>query len=376
MADVVRWLDRLVAFPTVSDRPLLDCAAVIAERCEALGFRIERFTDPKDAGKCTVVATLGPPGTEGLTLSGHMDVVPVEGQDWTTDPFRLSERHGALYGRGTADMKGFIAATLVALERIPSTAYTRELALIWTHDEEVGCKGSAALVDALRETERPFPRATLIGEPTSFRILRMHPGHVAVEIEVTGRSAHSSRPDLGTNAIEGAADVIERIRGLAAELALEPAALPEMERPIVPVNIATIHGGVAINLVPDRCVIQLGYRPLPGQAPDAVFERLRDRLAPLGDGVRARILRITPGMLTPPGTPLEQALQPHSPHGQVGAAGFATDGGNLAALGLEPLIFGPGSIDVAHRADEHIPLDELHRAVDIIEALVRQRCCT
>ena len=375
-ADVVAWLERLVAHPTVSDRPLLACAADIAERCEALGFRIERFVDPLDPGKCTVLASIGPEGTDGLVLSGHMDVVPVVGQPWTTDPFRLTRRDDTLVGRGSADMKGFIAATLVALERIAAAEYTRELVLVWTHDEEIGCKGSAAFVEALGEVHRPFPKATLIGEPTSFQVLRMHPGHVAVEVEVDGLAAHSSRPDLGLNAIEGAAEVVRIVSELAAQLALEPADLPELERPVVAVNTATIHGGAAINIVPDRCVLQLGYRPLPGQGSTEVFERLQARIATsdIADRTRARVLRVTPAMLTPKGTHLEHTLCSHSPHPHVGAATFATDGGNLARLGMQPLVFGPGDINVAHKADEFVPVGELHHAVDVIEAVVRTHC--
>lgn len=377
-ADVVTWLERLVAHPTISNRPLLAAADDIATRCETLGFRIERFVDPNDAGKCTVLASIGPEGTDGLVLSGHMDVVPVEGQPWTTDPFRLTRRGDTLVGRGSADMKGFIAATLVALERIPASSYTRELVLVWTHDEEIGCKGSAAFVEALGEVHRPFPKAALIGEPTSFQVLRMHPGHVAVEVEVGGLAAHSSRPDLGLNAIEGASEIVRIVAALAADLALEPADLPELERPIVAVNTATIHGGSAINIVPDRCVIQIGYRPLPGQRSTEVFERLQDRLrgSEIAERASARLLRITPAMLTPRDTPLEHTLCSHSPHPHVGAATFATDGGNLARLGMQPLVFGPGDINVAHKADEFVPIAELHRAVDVIEAVVRQHCTT
>ena len=136
---VVDDLARLVAFPTVSSRPLTELAAWLARRCADLGFRVERFPAPGEPEKCSLIASIGPPGTNGLVLSGHMDVVPVVGQPWTTDPFVLTERDGNLLGRGSADMKGFFAATLQALARIPRDAYRRELVLVWTHDEEIGC---------------------------------------------------------------------------------------------------------------------------------------------------------------------------------------------------------------------------------------------
>lgn len=375
--DPIGLLRRLVAYPTVSDRPILECAADVAQRCQDLGFRVERFVDPRDPTKCSVIASAGPPGTDGLILSGHMDVVPTDGQPWTSDPFALTERDGSLVGRGSADMKGFIAATLCALARIPASAYTRELVLIWTHDEEVGCRGSAALVDHLQAHPRPLPSHALIGEPTRFQILRMHPGHVAIELVVHGLAAHSSRPDLGVNAVEGAARAILAIQGVAEELAREPADLPELERPVVAVNTASIHAGSAINIVPDRAVIQVGYRPLPGQDPEAVFHRIRERVMDLRlpGGVDARVLRVTPALLTPRHTPLEACLVEHTDHDHVGAATFATDGGNFARLGIRPLVFGPGDINVAHKADEHVPIADLIRAVDVVEAIVRTHCC-
>jgi len=367
---------RLVAFPTVSNRPVTALAAHLAARAEDLGFRIERFIDPRDGDKCTVIATAGPPGTEGLTITGHMDVVPTEGQPWSSDPFQVEARDGKLYGRGTADMKGFLAAAMAAIERVDVSALERELALVWTHDEEIGCLGSAAMVDAWEAAGRSLPRACLVGEPTDFHILRMHPGHVAVEVAVSGRAAHSSRPDLGVNAIERAAMVVQEVQALAQELQAEQADLPELERPWVAVNVAEIAGGSAINIVPDQCVVRIGYRPLPGQAPMRPWERLQERLERLwpAGGYTGTVLRVTPSLLTETGTPLQALLAPHAASPVCGAASFATDGGNLARLGLQPLVFGPGSINVAHKADEHVPLDALVRAVDVVHALIRDRC--
>ena len=387
MAEVVEELRRLVAWPTVSsvsgqlpgdaDRPLVELAAHLAQRAEDLGFRIDRFEPAGQPGKCSVVASIGPDDVDGgLVISGHMDVVPTEGQPWSSDPFRMEERDGRLYGRGTADMKGFLAAATVGLARIPRHAWKKRLVLIWTHDEEIGCLGSQALVNAW--SAGPMPTACWIGEPTGFRILRMHPGHVAVEVVVHGQAAHSSRPDLGVNAIEGAADVVREVRALAAELAAEAATdLPEMDRPVVAVNVAGIAGGVAVNVVPDRCAVTIGYRPLPRRDPLEVWERLRDRIERIGLVARwdGHVLRVTPPMYTPAGTALEPLLDAHAHDHRLGAASFATDGGNLAKLGMQPLVFGPGAIEVAHMADEHVAVADLVRAVDVVEDVVRTRCC-
>lgn len=372
--DVVSELARLVAYPTVSNGPVTALAAHLASRAEDAGFRVDTFaTGP---GKASVVASIGPrddPG--GLVISGHMDVVPTEDQPWTTDPFVLSERDGRLYGRGTADMKGFIAAVVAGLATLPLQPLRRRLMLVWTHDEEIGCLGSAALAQQL--AGEALPSACWIGEPTEFAIQRMHPGHVVAEVEVRGRAAHSSRPDLGLNAIEGMAAILNEARALAAELAASPETdLPEIERPWVVLNLAQVHGGQAVNIVPDRCVLTLGYRPLPGHEPTAVADVLRARILELGlpHPVAVRVDRVTPSMLTPLGTPLERALRPFADHPGCSACTFATDGGNLARLGLAPLVFGPGSIQVAHQADEYVTSADLVRAVSVVHDVVRKWC--
>jgi acetylornithine deacetylase len=367
-------LARLIALPSVSSQPNEALADWMAERCEAAGFQVSLLRSAP--GKVNVIATAGPAGTDGLVLSGHMDVVPTEGQPWSSDPFVLTERHGLLYGRGTADMKGFLAATLHALREVRTADLHRELMLLWTCDEEIGCLGSAAIADDLLARGRPVPRACLIGEPTGFRVLRMHPGHVHVHIEVTGRAAHSSRPELGANAIETAADVIVECRALARELQEERADLP-MPTPWVVLNVGRVQGGAAINIVPDRCQVELGYRPLPGTDDASVLRRLQARLEErFGAGacrVHARCCAVVPSLHTPPGTDLAAWLTPHAPDG-VQSATFATDGGNLARAGMAPLVFGPGSIDVAHQADEHVAAADLHHAAQILRDLIGARC--
>lgn len=362
---VERLLAELVAFPTVSDRPVTGIAAFVAERCEAAGMRVERFPSPGE-GKLNLVCSLGPAGTDGLLLSGHLDVVPVEGQPWTSDPFRLARRGDRLHGRGACDMKAFVAATLAALPALGTLR--RELVLAWTCDEEVGCHGSRALVSAL--AGRPLPRACLVGEPTSFRIFRMHPGHSTVRVRCVGRAAHSSKPELGESAIRKAAEVIGRLDRLAEDWRREVRFPELLERPFVVLNVGTIRGGTAVNIVPDACVLEVGFRPLPGMDEAGLVGQLRERL----DGLATvEAVGDTPPLLTPAGTPLE-ALLARWAEGAPAAAPYATDGGNLAKLGVAPLVFGPGSIDVAHQADEYVPVGELHRSVDILGQLIHARC--
>lgn len=370
----VAELARLVAFPTISDRPVTGIAAHLADRFDRLGLRV-RLVDTGRPGKVDVVATAGPAGTDGLVLSGHLDVVPVDGQPWTSDPFTLTVAGDRLVGRGTADMKGFLAATITALEAIDLRALRRQLVLLWTCDEEIGCLGAAALADAWDRDADPLPRACVVGEPTGMAVMRMHPGHVTLTITVGGEAAHSSRPDLGRNAIVRAAEVVAELDVLARDLRDEADPSIPLPAPFVPLNVGTIHGGTAINIVPDHCAIEVGYRPLPGMDATAVFERLRARLtARFGDvDVHAHLGVVVPALSSPGDTPLARWLAPHARPGPE-AVPFATDAGHLARMGTTPLVFGPGSIDVAHKADEYLSARDLRRAVDVLDALIRARC--
>lgn len=379
MPEVVETLRRLVSYPTVSDRPVVELAAFLAERAEQHGMRVERFQVAP--GKVNVVASAGPPSADGLVLSGHMDVVPTDGQDWSSDPFVLTEREGNLHGRGTCDMKGFIAAVDTALSGLDLRGLKRELALVWTCDEEVGCVGATHLAQTLRDTGRELPRAAVIGEPTDFRICRLHPGHCTFAIDVTGRAAHSSRPSLGANAIVAAGEVLRALAALAEELSHERAFEEELATPHAILSVGGIRGGTAVNIVPDRCEIQIGVRQLPGQDAGDIERRMAARLAevdarlePTGCRASLRRVGVAPSLLTSKSCDHLQLLQPWAEDPRPTGAPFATDGGALASIGLESLVFGPGSIDVAHRADEYVPARDLFRTVDFVQDLVRRRC--
>ena len=367
---VVDVLGRLVAEPTVSNRPLTELAAYMAQRAEDQGFRVERFES--EPGKVNVVASAGPAGTDGLILSGHMDVVPVEGQPWTCDPFVLTERGDKLMGRGSSDMKAFLAATVEGLERIDVSKLSRELVLVWTHDEEIGCVGSRILVGELAREGRPLPKQCWIGEPTSMQVFRMHPGHVAIRITTRGVSAHSSKPDLGESALKKMTRVLAVLEDIEEEAKGRRRLEEYLDRPYVTMNAAEIHGGSAVNMVPDHVELTFGYRPLPGDDPHGILEIVRERTADLGAHVE--LIRATNAMYTHAGTPLEGLLCPHACSPKLGAASFATDGGNFEQLGISSLIFGPGSIDVAHAPDEYVPRASLEQAVDVVEQVVRSRC--
>ena len=365
MSRVVQLLADMVAMDTISARPVTAMAARMAELAEAEGFRVERF-ETGEPGKANVVCTLGPPETDGLVLSGHMDVVPVEGQPWTSDPFALTARGDRLLGRGTADMKGFLAATSVALADLDLAKLSRQLVLVWTCDEETGCSGSRILAEQLADLDRRLPSQALIGEPTDFRMLTQHAGHVGVTICTAGEAAHSSMPWLGANAVNALGRLVVALERLAGEL-----------HPL-PMNAALLQAGEAINIVPDRAALTLGYRPQPGQDVLAVYERIRQVVADttLPDGTSAEVSlgTVTPSLDSPEGLPLQGLLTPHACSPETGCAPFATDGGNLTALGVDSIVFGPGSISVAHKADEYVTREALERGVELVRDVVVRAC--
>jgi acetylornithine deacetylase len=383
--DLETLFARLVAFDTVSarsNRPLADFLAATLDRPG-----VEVLFQPKGPDKTNLLVRLGPaadPETRaGLTLSGHMDVVPADEDSWHSDPFTLTERDGKLYGRGSADMKGFLAlATGLATELDPARLRA-PLALVFTCDEEIGTQGARHLYEGWGDLEPrfgPLPRATVIGEPTELRAVRLHKGHLTLSITLLGKSAHSGYPHLGKNAIEAAGRLIPALTALRYTLEAErpPGGEHFPEVPFVALNQGIVRGGTADNVVPDRCVLELGVRVLPGMDPEAMRTRIEETaLAALAadDDVEIELLSDSPPLATDAAAPVLAALRET---GGVApgpdSVSFATDGGWLGRMGLDCVIWGPGSIAVAHKPDEHIPRDELRGAVLPLARLV-QRCC-
>jgi acetylornithine deacetylase len=303
-----------------------------------------------------------------------MDVVPVAGQNWDFDPFLLTENKEKLIGRGTTDMKSFIAATCHALMNMQFKEIKKPLYLLWTYDEEIGCVGSAQAAPLLKNYMTYLPKAALIGEPTDFTIMRMHAGHVTVKISITGVAAHSSAPDLGISAIKALHQVLIGIFALEKELTLERSLEEFFPRPFVLMNVGEIHGGTAVNIIPEEAYLRLGFRPLPDTSIDGIVERIKDacKLNEKGQGahIAVSVEKISPPMLTQAGSKLEKVLLPLAQKSSSCAAQYSTDGGNLSQGGIECLIFGPGSVDVAHTANEWIlKADVMHSAEKTTRAI-------
>lgn len=375
---VEELLARFVAIDTTSDRSPSELLELLAELLDGPGVGIRRLPYPED-GKWNLLARIGPeadPGTrEGLVLSGHVDVVPAGG-GWSSDPFRLTRRNGRLVGRGTADMKGFLALAVAMARRLDPSDLRAPLDLLFTVDEEVGTLGARYLAELWPEDEI-LPRRAIVGEPTELVAVPRHKGHLKVRVTVHGENAHTAYPHLGRNAIEPAAELVRAWVEVADEMREER--LPSSDHfPDVPhptLTVATIRGGTAINVVPDRCVVEAGVRLLPGMDPDEVAERVRSAaLATLeGEEWEWEVLSVSPPMESSPEADVVAALHelgvPSRP-----SVGYTTDAGWIEKLGVDCVIWGPGSISVAHKPDEWLPAEDLVEAAPVLEAMVERFC--
>lgn len=373
-------LSRLIAFDTTSRNSNLPLADFLCGYLDRPGVRISRVPSA-DGEKTNLVVWVGPEPTgdrRGLVLSGHMDVVPAEEDGWTSDPFTLTDGGDRWVARGACDMKGFLAlAANLAAEAVDAGRWRAPLALVFTYDEEVGTLGAKRLAESFPEAAI-LPRSAVIGEPTSLRVVRTHKGHFKLRVTLHGVSAHSGYPHLGTNAIEPAGRVIGALAALRRELEAETPLNRELfpEVPFVPLNVGTVHGGSAINVVPDRCVVEVGVRPLPGLGSAELMERVdravRAAAAPFSPEIE--LLSDSPPLLLDEAAPIHRHLCGLVGQTTGASVSFATDAGWLQHLGLDCAIFGPGSIEVAHKPNEHLPKDEFAAARTFLARTIETFC--
>ncbi|MGH7512247.1 MAG: acetylornithine deacetylase [Gemmatimonadales bacterium] len=371
-------LARLVAFDTTSHASNIPLADFLAEYLDRTGVRIERNRSA-DGRKTNLVVAVGPDTEDrsGLLLSGHMDVVPALEADWRSDPFALVDDGDRYVGRGTADMKGFLALATNRLAALDPTRVRRPLALLFTYDEETGTLGARRFTETWPEPER-LPREIVIGEPTAMRVVRAHKGLLRLRLRFAGIAAHSGYPHLGHNAIEPAARAIVALSELRRRMEAERP--PHHEQfpgvPFAALNVGTIAGGSATNVVPDRCEVDVGIRLLPGMGAAAMADRIRETVADaLGaEPFTLEHVNLTPPMIAPADAPIHrelcEAVHQHDEHSVM----FATDAGWLQDAGFQCVLFGPGSIEVAHRANEFMPAGELRQAGELLDGLVHRRC--
>lgn len=380
LLDDAELLRRLIGFDTTSRNSNLPVADFISDYLDRPGVRITRNPSPDDQ-KTNLVIELGPateePDRPGLVLSGHMDTVPADEPGWHSDPFTMTERDGAWFGRGTADMKGFLALAMNRVALSDPATLKHPLALLFTYDEELGTLGAEQFAQSW-ETPATLPRHVLIGEPTSLRTARMHKGHLKCRFVFEGISAHSGYPHLGRSAIEPAALAVTALAILRRELEAERGPSAELfpDVPYVALNVGTIEGGAAINVVPDRCVIDVGVRVLPGMDSSRMAERVHQAVRQVLPEAKFEFMVTgdSPPFMLDAAAPIHQHVC--AAVGQTGSSSvsFATDAGWLQTVGFDCVVMGPGSIEVAHKPDEFIPMDEFHRAAGLMDGLVQRLC--
>lgn len=360
-------LERLVAFPTVSRDSNLALIGFIRDYLADHGVASELFLNAEGT-KANLFATLGPTDRGGVVLSGHTDVVPVDGQAWTRDPFRLSESEGRLYGRGTADMKGFIASVLAAVPAFLAQPLRLPVHLAFSYDEEVGCLGVRSLLDAL--AQRPNrPRLCLIGEPTELRPVLGHKGKLAMRCQVHGAACHSAYAPQGVNAIEYAARLIGHLGEIGEELARPEHHDPRFDPPYSTVQTGLIEGGRALNIVPAECRFDFEVRALPGFDAQQVATRLeryaqaelvpRMQAVQPGTGIRFEPLGSYPGLATDAASEAAELVALISGSRDFGTVAFGTEGGLFHEAGIPTVVCGPGSMDQGHKPDEFVTLAQL-----------------
>jgi acetylornithine deacetylase len=306
-----------------------------------------------------------------------MDVVPAEEPDWRSDPFRLTRSGDTWVGRGAADMKGFLALVINRLAALEPAGLRRPLALLLTYDEEVGTVGARRFAETA-DASVAIPLDVVIGEPTSLRVVRLHKGMLRIQLVFHGRAAHSGFPHLGRNAIEPAARAIAALAELRARMERERPAHGEhfSEVPYAALNVGVVQGGSAANVIPDRCTVQLGIRLLPGMKAQDVAERIREAVAGALPDERfdLAIPSESPAMILDEAAALHRELSSLVGQNGTESVAFATDAGWLQRAGYRCVIFGPGDIKVAHRANEFVPIAELERAGMVLDELIRRRC--
>ncbi|WP_020069953.1 acetylornithine deacetylase [Paraburkholderia caledonica] len=360
-------LSTLIGFATVSRESNLDMIGFIRDYLDELGVKSELFYNAERT-KANLFATIGPHERGGIVLSGHTDVVPVEGQAWSVDAFRLTERDGRLYGRGTADMKGFIASVLAAVPGFVERDLKLPVHLAFSYDEEVGCLGVRPMLAELER--RPHkPVLCLIGEPTELKPVLGHKGKLAMRCQVKGAPCHSAYAPYGVNAIQYAARMISRLEEIGDHLAQPEYRDERFDPPFSTVQTGVIKGGRALNIVPAECEFDFEVRALPGFDAGQVADELqtyaeaellpRMRAVKSDADIRFQSLSAYPALATSPDSEAARLLSLLTGSNEFGTVAFGTEGGLFEQAGIPTVVCGPGSMDQGHKPDEYLTSEQL-----------------
>lgn len=375
----IDWIRRLISFDTTSRNSNL---ALIEEiRAELVFHGLEPFAVQNAAGtKSNLFVTIpAHDGTVsgGVMLAGHTDVVPVDGQDWSADPFTAEVRDGRIYGRGSCDMKAFSAVILALLPELVARPLAEPIHLAWTYDEEVGCHGAVTLLRELAARDI-LPDVCFVGEPTSMGAVTAHKSSHLYRVSITGLAAHSSNTPAGVNAIEFAAKAVSFIRGVADDHRANGPFDESFEVPFTTANVGVIAGGVAVNTVADLCEFEFEFRTIPSVSPEAVFAKieayllgdLRDELRRENRAADLRVVALGAVPALGPGAGAALSLaQELTGTTTVGTVGYGTEGGLFQLAGIDTVVCGPGNMRQGHTADEYIELSQVLACEHFVRAL-------
>ena len=384
--DSIDWLTRLIAFDTVSRHSNLALIDDVKAYCEQLGLTVDlTFNDAKNKANLFVTVPAGKDADEinhGLVLSGHTDVVPVDGQDWTSEPFTATIRGDKLYGRGACDMKGFIACALTLLPQAVKLSNAgqlrRPLHLALSFDEEVGCLGAPLLLADLK-ARGITPDHCIVGEPTNMAMVVAHKGIAVYRCRVHGKSAHSSLTAQGVNAISYASRLIGYVDELAQEISHRSDNDGLFDVPYSTLSVGTIQGGTATNIVPNLCEFTFDYRNLPHMTQDDILAPIQAKVAELSTQMQARAAdtgiellqeESVPAMTDSDSTELQALIIALTGDDTRHKVAYATEGGQFTNSGIPTIICGPGSIEQAHKADEYVALSEMVRCDEFLQKLL------
>jgi acetylornithine deacetylase len=378
----IEMIRRLVAMDTTSRNSNLEIIGFIADHLA--GFGIEgRLVHDESGRKANLYATLGPTDKPGIALSGHTDVVPIDGQTWNSDPWLLSERDGRLFGRGAADMKAFLGILLVKAPEMLRREPTTPIHLVFTYDEEVGCLGVRRLLTVLRDLP-VRPCACIIGEPTDMKVMVGHKGKMSLRCHVHGRECHSSLAPEGVNAVEYAAEVIARLRAMAQRIAREGPFDADFDVAHSTVHTGVVRGGTALNIVPKHCSFDFEFRYVPGVDPQALLAEVKgfaeNELAPQMKAVAPEAgftweqISAFPGLDMPVDSEIVAFVKSLTGGNSVGKVAFGTEGGLYQEAGIPTVICGPGSITQAHKPDEFIEVDQIAQCEAFMDRLMDRVC--
>jgi acetylornithine deacetylase len=373
--DVIRTL---IGFDTTSRESNLALISWVKDYLAEYGIASE-LTFDEDKRKANLFATVGPEGKSGIMLSGHTDVVPVDGQDWHSDPFKVVQKDGKLYGRGTSDMKSFIAIALALVPEMTQRRLATPLHFSLSYDEEVGCIGVRRLIRSL-EGRPEKPRLCIVGEPTLMKPVTGHKGKRSFRAHVHGHECHSALSHIGVNAVEAAAEVVAFLKSLARRHRDHGPFDPDYSPPYTTVHTGTINGGTALNIVPKDCSFVFEFRHLPSDDADALEAEIRrfiaEKIEPEmkkvqpATGIELNPMSAFPALATPEDAEVTQLVQSLTGANNTGRVSFGTEAGLFGNAQIPAIVCGPGSIEQAHKPDEWIELEQIAQCEAFLRRLI------